>query len=91
MNEVELAARLRAALAASGRTEWELSRRANVKLALVEAVLGGTGAVPLAALVRVAAALEMEVDLVPAQAARRNAGPVPTVVDAALERLRRED
>lgn len=91
MNEVELTARLRAALDESGRTVWELSRRANVKLKLVEAVLSGAGAVPIAALVRVARALELEVQLAPAQAAARSTCLVPTVVDAALERLRREN
>lgn len=91
MNEVELAARLRAALDESGRTVWELSRRANVKLKLVEAMLSGAGVVPIAALVRVARALELGVELVPAGAAKRCIGPVPTVVDGALERLRREE
>lgn len=90
MNEVELAARLRAALEASGRTSWELSRRANVKLTLLDALLNGSGAVPLAALVRVARALELEVEFVPAEAPKRCTGPVPTVVDGALERLRRD-
>lgn len=90
MNEVELAACLRAALDQSGRTAWELSRRANVKLKLVEAVLSGAGAVPIAALVRVARALELELELVPAEAPKRCTAPVPTVVDGALERLRRD-
>lgn len=91
VNEVELAARLRAALDESGRTAWELSRRANVKLSMVDALLNGSGVVPLAALVRVARALELDVELLPTLAAKRCIGPVQTVVDDALERLRREE
>ncbi len=88
MNEVELAARLRAALDDSGRTAWELSRQANVKLQLVEDLLKGSASVPLGAVIRVADALEFEVELAPRPAPTRGVGPVETVVDKAIERLR---
>lgn len=87
MNEVELAARLRAALEGSGRTAWELSHRANVKLALVEDLVKGSGMVPICAVVRVAEALELELHLEAIRTVRRAVGPVSTVVDDALKRL----
>lgn len=90
MNEVELAARLRAALDDSGRTKWELSRRANVKLKLVEGLLNGSGMVPIGAFVRVAEALELELQLETGQTPQRVIGPVGTVVDDALKGLRDE-
>lgn len=90
VNEVELAARLRAALEDSGRSAWELSRRANVKLRLVEEMLQGSGRAPIRAIVRVAEALELEVLLAPIQAPQRVLGQVHTLVDNALKPLRGE-
>ena len=87
MNQTELAARLRQALEDSGRTGWELSRRSNVKLRLVEALLAGEGDVPVRALVRVADSLELDVELVPAGRELREVGPTRTVVDVALEQI----
>lgn len=91
MNQTELAGRLRQALEESGRTTWELSRRSNVKLQLVEALLAGVGDAPVRALVRVADSLELDIELMAAGEAHRDVGPVPTVVDVALEQLRPRD
>jgi hypothetical protein len=90
MNELELAARLRAALDASGRTVWELSRRSNVKVELVDALLKGAGSVPLRAVVRVVDGLELELQLAPTQRSGRQVGPVTTVVDEALKQLQKD-
>lgn len=87
MNSVELAAQLQKALTETGRTPWELSRQANVHLPLVEALLGGVGAVPVEALVRVVEALQLEVSLTPIQPHYRQAGPVRSLVDNAIEKL----
>ena len=87
MNHAELGAELQKALGESGRTLWELSRRANVRVKLVEDLLAGAGSVPISALVRVAEALQFEVALVAAKPAFRHVGPVKSVVDLAVERL----
>lgn len=90
VNEVELAARLRAALDDSGRTAWELSRRANVKLRLVEDLLQSSGTVPIRALVRVLEALELEVELAPCRVPAQRVSAIRTVVDDAIGRLRED-
>lgn len=87
MNEVELANRLRQALAASGRTAWEQSRRANVKLALLEDLLAGSSSAPVGALCRVAHSLELTVHLTSFVGGERVSSPIPTVVDNALTQL----
>lgn len=87
MNHAELGAELQKALGESGRTRWELSRRADVRLKLVEDLLTGAGSVPIIALVRVAEALGLEVALVAAKPAARQVGPVESVVDLVVERL----
>ena len=87
MNEAEVGAQLRHALELSGGSPWELSRRADVKLEFVEALLLGSGAVPLRAVCRVAHALELQLLVVPAQGTGRMVGSVPTVVDHAVDRL----
>lgn len=87
MNHAEIAARLRDGLERSGRTEWELSRRADVKLPLVDAVLSGSRMAPVEAVCRVASALDMELVLIAALPPVRVVGQVKTVVDTALEGL----
>lgn len=91
MNEVELANRLRQALAASGRTAWEQSRRANVKLALLEDLLAGSSSAPVGALCRVAHSLELTVHLTSFVGGERVSSPIPTVVDNALTQLDERD
>jgi len=91
MNEVELAARLRQALANSGRTAWEQSRRANVKLALLEDLLAGSSSAPVGALCRLAHSLELSVDLTASVGSDRAPGPVPSLVDRALAKLAEVD
>lgn len=91
MNEVELAARLRQALANSGRTAWEQSRRANVRLGLLEDLLAGASSAPIGALCRVAHSLELAVDLTASVGSERATAPIPTVVDNALARLDARD
>lgn len=63
-------------------------RRANVKLKLSKNLLEGSGMVPIYAVVRVAEALEPELQLEPGRTPQRAVGPVSTVVDATLQRLR---
>lgn len=87
MNEAELGAKLRLLLEESGRSAWELSRRANVKSALVSAALRGSPSVPIAAWCRLARALDREVGLVPAPPCVRNVGPVESEVDVVVRRL----
>lgn len=89
MNTAELSDRLRHELRSSGRTEWELSRRSNVKLSLVEQVLQGSALAPVEALVRIADSLELDIALTRAQPSAPAAGEVPTVVDVVRERLQR--
>jgi Protein of unknown function (DUF2384) len=83
-HEAALGQALKRLLDERGITEWELSRQANVKVALVAAALKGSGSVPLAAWCRLAYALRAEVTLSPAPNLARAVGPVETVVDRAL-------
>lgn len=87
MNELELASQLRHALDSAGRSVWELSRRANVKVPLVEAMLRGSGMVPVQALCRLAQTLELQLLMTAAAQSPRIVGPVKSVVDLALEKL----
>lgn len=87
MNHAEIAARLRDALERTGRTAWELSRRADAKESLVDAVLTGSRMAPVEAVCRVASALDMELVVIAAAPPARVVGTVKTVVDIALERL----
>ncbi|MFM2419073.1 MAG: hypothetical protein RL385_3796 [Pseudomonadota bacterium] len=89
MNRKDIAALLHGELVASGRTDWELARRANVRLELVRSLLAGSGATPVEALVRVAEALDMEVAVRPGQPSGRAIGPISSMVDEALTRLQR--
>jgi len=72
---------LRQAVEASGFGEWELSRRANVKQALVVELLRGGSGVPVAALERLAQALDLDVILVPSEPRKRKVGAITTFVD----------
>jgi hypothetical protein len=79
---------LRLALQASDLSEWELARRADVSLALVEQVLGGGGDARVDMLVQIAGVLDLELTLRPKEPEPRIMGSIPTVVDAALMRMR---
>lgn len=72
---------LRQAVEARGFGAWELSRRANVKQALVAELLRGETGVPVAALERLAQALDLDVILVPSEPKARKAGAITTFVD----------
>jgi len=79
---------LRRALQATELSEWELARRADVSLKLVSQVLAGGAPARVDTLVQIARALEMEVTLRPKESEPRIVGPIPTVVDDALRRVR---
>jgi hypothetical protein len=83
-HEAALGQALKRLLDERGISEWELSRQANVKIALVAAALKGSGSVPLAAWCRLAFSLGTEVALIPSPNLARAFGPVETVVDRAL-------
>lgn len=87
MHHTEISVRLRDAFERSGQTAWELSRRANVKEPLVDAVLVGSRMAPVEAVCRLAWALEMDLVVIATVPTKRVAGPVNTVVDLALEKL----
>lgn len=87
MNHVQIGALLKQALAESGRTSWELARRAAVRLESVQGLLEGAGTVPIRDVVEISDALDLEVTVVPSRLTRRGIGPVPSTVDQALERL----
>jgi AbrB family looped-hinge helix DNA binding protein len=89
VNEAELGVVLKRLLEESRHSEWELSRRANVKASLVSAALKGSGSVPLAAWCRLAHAFEHELTLAPLTPLVRAVGPIDSVVDVALRRIGR--
>lgn len=87
MNELEIAVRLQREMDHAGKGAWELSRQANVKLSMVEALLTGSSTTPIGALCRAGQALGLELSLVATKPVTRAVGPVKTVVDGALEML----
>ena len=87
MTATELGKELRRLLDEQGMSPWEVSRRANVRTALVMAALDGSGALPVEALFRLSHALGMDVTLAPAPQRARAMGPVERVVDRALNKL----
>jgi cyanate lyase len=87
MNEQHLVARLAQAADHLGLDASAVARRAELPEALVSLVLAGQVQASLDTLVALAAALELEVRLEPAEIAQRVVGPVPTVVDRAVERV----
>ena len=87
MNEAELGVALTRLLEESGRSEFELSRRADVTSELVSAALLGSGSVPIAAWCRLARALERELDLAPSPPCVRPEGPIESFVDVAIRNI----
>lgn len=77
---------VRAAFDATGMTEWELSRRANVRESLVTQLFEDEGRRQLEVLERIADSLALAVSLVPISAQLHVVGDVPSVVDEALMR-----
>ena len=87
MNCRSIHEQLRRALEDSGLSEWELARRANVRSTLVSAALEGNEGVPLAAVVRLARALDSELTLTSPPPEPRIVGSIPSVVDGVVMRL----
>lgn len=81
---------LRLAFGVIGLSEWELTRRANVRAALVTAALSGNEAISVGAMRRLAHALDLELILTPAEPLNRPVGAVPTVVDRAIMTISQE-
>jgi len=77
---------LQEALAFSQMTSWELGRRADVKVRLIEAALQDASRVPVEVVLRIADALGLDLVLVPAEPKRR-VGAVLSVVDVAIRDL----
>lgn len=77
---------LRNALAASRMSLWELSRRTDLKVSVIESALRDAGQVSVQALERVAAGLDLELTLREPERTRQ-VGGVLSVVDLAIQRL----
>lgn len=75
------------AVQASGLSDWELARRANVRPTLVAEATSGRDDVRVDTLVRLAQALELDLTLAPSDPEHHLVGAVPTVVDHAVMRL----
>ncbi|WP_343635521.1 hypothetical protein [Roseateles sp.] len=87
MNDKQLMACIAQAADDLGLDSWALGRRAGLPEELVSSVLSGQTQAAVETLVALAAALGLEVQLVPVQPARRIVGSVPTIVDQAVERV----
>ena len=87
MNERELVGALRQACAALGWDELALARRLGQTEAEVAPAFSGGDRFTVGLLVRIAFALELEVELRPTAPSVRLVGPVPSVVDRVVERL----
>ena len=87
MNPSSIHKQLRQALQARGFSDWELSRRANVKTTLVVQALSGGEDLRVETLVRLARALDLELTLTPMTPEYRPVGAVPTLVDDVVMRL----
>jgi hypothetical protein len=80
---------LRDALAASQMSLWELSRRTNLKVRVIESALQDAGQVSVRALDRLAVGLDLELTLRPSEY-KRQVGDVLSVVDLAIQRVEPE-
>lgn len=84
MKHAVIHCQLREAFENSGMSEWELSKRANVKATLVTQALSGGEAISVGALRRLAYSLDLELLLAPAKPEPRRDGAVQTIVDCAM-------
>lgn len=81
---------LRTALGQSGLTLWEVARRSQMDIVDVAAALGGKRLLPTDTLNAIGEALGYQLAIVPAGPPARPVGPVPSVVDFALQRFSQE-
>lgn len=81
---------LREAVACAGLTLWEVARRSETNVVDVAKALGGKSLLPADTLNAIGEALGFQLSIVPIGPAARPIGPVPSVVDLALQRFEME-